>query len=64
MHENVVPVVNGTPVRTETYLFEQLVVTVGEGEARTKFVGDADALHRMAAEIQRQVAAHLPGTQG
>lgn len=60
-HENVVPVVAGTPVRTEAYLFEQLAVTVGEGRAKTRFVGDADTLYRLAFEIEKQVARHMPG---
>lgn len=64
VHDNVVPVVNSTPVRTEVYLFEQLVVTVGEGRARTRFVGDADALYRLAMEIEKQAARHIPGRHG
>lgn len=64
VHDRVIPVINSTPVTTEAYLFEQLVITVGEGRNRTKLVGDADTLYRFALEIEKQVARHIPGRGG
>ncbi len=61
---NVIPVTSGTPVRTEAYLFEQLVVTIGDGRAQTRLVGDADVIYRLAFEIEKQAARHRPSTGG